>query len=446
MHKGRHYFILFIIAAVFFTSMAFSAQARVRTLKRTEDFIIIKGSEVPELTGSQVTELSLYAYGPTGFNAVPLQVDKRDPEGRYVFPDERIRDPLRDGTRLDQNDELVFMVRDAGDRFTGKAWVDGAARGVELEIVDPLDQGRAWLYIFDRPGTQRPDTRDYVDYMVKDSQELVLTDNYQYGKPKNTTETNMLRLRRTDGTWGENLVEGCMLGMRALLLNGAIPIRVREEEIRNWTQGVIDGPVRVIRYEIKLVRIKLIGLEMTQESYVINYFNANTSSMDVDIPFTLHKMFLNMDLYWYFTFTDAVIGSKLINQANPRGIRLDGKPDPDVDTETDTSYMVLTGPQGSMIDIIFLGDLSEFSILRSTLARDDMTKEDPSKILVGNILGGFWFKNTKKLPKGNYKFLFYHYYPYPFALDKVRDIENMVEHPVEINIYPVENSPLTPEG
>jgi len=93
-----------------------SAGPQTRSLTRSEDYILFTGNDVPSLIGAGVGDLHLYAYGRSGFRAVPFQVDKRDSEGRYIFPDETRRDPLRDGTRLDANDELVFMIRDAGDR------------------------------------------------------------------------------------------------------------------------------------------------------------------------------------------------------------------------------------------------------------------------------------------------------------------------------------------
>jgi hypothetical protein len=121
-----------------------------RTLERTEDFVVVTGADARALIGAEVKDLRLYSCRAGNCAGIPLQVDKVCSMGRYVFPQEKNSD--RDGTRLDQNDEISFMAGDAGDRIPAGWRPEGKARGVEIELIDPLDSGVAWVYLFDLPG------------------------------------------------------------------------------------------------------------------------------------------------------------------------------------------------------------------------------------------------------------------------------------------------------
>ena len=141
-------------AVILFSSSSYAAE-----MTRAEDFVVLAGKDVSPMIGARTRDLRLYSCGSGTCKAVPLQVDKVDPAGRYVFPQDADSD--RDGKKLDENDELCFMAGDAGDQRPG-GWRPSSARGVELELHDPLDRAKAWVYLFDEPGSEPPDLPDYV--------------------------------------------------------------------------------------------------------------------------------------------------------------------------------------------------------------------------------------------------------------------------------------------
>jgi hypothetical protein len=430
--------------AAILAAAASHAGPQTRDLTRSEDYILLTGADVPSLLDSDPHDLHLYAYGPAGFRAVPFQIDKRDSEGRYVLPNETIRDPLRDGTRLDSNDELVFMIKDAGDRRPGGAWVDGAVRGLELELNDPLDGGRTWAYLFERPGRESPETADYIGYRKEEDQEFIISDNYHYIAWLGVQGPHLLKLRRPDGSWGRDILEGQKMGMVAELLQGAIPVRVPEGEINKRHIGVIDGPVRLIRGEMTFVRVKIIGLDFVTETFFADYFNGRVSPMRVNFPFTVSKMFLNVEFYQCFRFNDAIHGSIFQSSENPGGIMLDGIPETDVDITGDNTYWEVIGPEGYHLDIVDQGDFARHGLIRTILLHEDEKTKGTPKNQAGEILVGYWFRNTSKIPKGTYHYWLYHYYPYPYTETKAREILNMIEHPVEINFRPLAPPPVSP--
>jgi len=408
-----------------------------KSLDRTEDFILFTGEKVPALIGSETRDLHLYVCSGHGFRAVPFQVDKRDPEGRYVCPNEKSRDPLRDGTRLDQNDELVFMVKDAGDSCPETPWPEAAVKGVELELADPLDAGRAWVYLFDQPGAKAPETPDYVSYRVENSHETIQTDLYEFGQPLGVTYADFLRLRRPDRTWSPNLLNRTVMGMRARMLNGAIPIHVPEQEIKTVILGAIDGPVRVIWDELDLVKIKSVGLEWSTEYWVTYYANGHLTPVDINVPFTLRKVFLSIGFYWAMDFAPAMRGAIFHSPANPKGIPLDGKPHPEVDTEHDNPYLVIAGPQGAMLQVLVFDDYLSQHLVRTTMVRENLPRSEAAKNQTSDLLSGFWFKNTDRLDKGTYHYQFYHYYPFPYSEAKVKELLDLVQHPLGLSAHPL---------
>jgi hypothetical protein len=400
MNRKSPFALLGLAGAALFGLALFAAEPETRTLDRREDFILWTGEQVPALIGAEVKDLHLYACGPSGLRPVPFQADKRDSEGRYVFPNEKSRNPARDGARLDQNDEMVFMAKDAGDRCPESAWPEAAAKGVEIELADPLDQGRAWVYLFDRSGAKAPETADYVRYRIESEEEYIRGEQYEIGQKIGVTYYDWLRIRKPDGSWSPDVLNRTKVGLKARLLNVGIPINVPEKDMKAVTLGVIDGPVRVIRDELDLVKIKTISLEWATEAFYTYYANGHISPMEADIPLNLHKLFLDINFYWAMDLNETLVGSTFRNQANPKGVVLDGKAHSSLDTKSDAAYFAVSGPQGGLVDALIF-DQSLSQLLRpTTLVREELANPDAPEEHPGQLLVGYWVKSSGNLPKG----------------------------------------------
>lgn len=444
MKLYRHPFLCSVLGLALWAGAGDQVQAQTRRLNRPEDFVLFTGDKVPALLGAEARELHLYACGRSDLRAVPFQVDKRDLEGRYVFPDEKSRSPLRDGTRLDANDEMVFMAKDAGGPCPPPVRAEAATRGVALELVDPVDDARAWVYLFDQPGVEPPRSADYVRHRIENQKELISSDRYEIGQQVGVTYYDWLRLRRADGSWSPDLLNRTKVGLRARLLNVGIPINVPEKDMKSVTLGVIDGPVRVIRDELDLVKVKAIGLDWETEAFYTYYGNGHISPMEANIPVNLHKLFLDINFYWAMDLNEAVLGSTFRNQANPRGVVLDGKSHADLDKKGDTSFLTVSGPQGGMVDALIFDQTLSRLLVRTTLVREELANPDSPEEHPGQLLVGYWVKSAGHMPKGVYHWQLYHYYPAPFSEGKVQEILNLVEHPVQVFVRPLASTPAAP--
>lgn len=115
------------------------------TLQRPEDPVIVIGADLPGLSGVPVNELVVYSFDGE-WQPIPFQIDERtnDITATYTLSDDGV---------LDDNDELVFMAKDAGQMAPADEWpVDNEARQnprYQLTAGDPLNPGdTGWAYLF----------------------------------------------------------------------------------------------------------------------------------------------------------------------------------------------------------------------------------------------------------------------------------------------------------
>jgi hypothetical protein len=146
MVKGVLRFGLVMVLAVLVAGRPSSSrvESEKRTLNRSEDFVELSGKDLRGLVGAELSRIVMSSYREGQLKPAPVQVDKVDVVKRYVFPQEM--NNQRDGAALDENDEVSFMAGDAGDRLPAADKPPKALRGVEVQVTDPVNNGKGWLY------------------------------------------------------------------------------------------------------------------------------------------------------------------------------------------------------------------------------------------------------------------------------------------------------------
>ena len=122
------------------------AATRPKTLERIHDTVVMEGKELKGLLGSPINRLALMVFSGEKWAPIPFQIDQKKPDGSYAFTigPGAGKDP---DPNLDGNDELVFMVKDSGDCASGAERPAGARKVLELEITDPKNGRKGWLYL-----------------------------------------------------------------------------------------------------------------------------------------------------------------------------------------------------------------------------------------------------------------------------------------------------------
>lgn len=167
----------FLVLLLSIVSLA-GAQVVERDLfDRPYEAAVVSAGNFPLFFGAPISELYLYAYdGATGsWRAVSFQIDERNENGSYFG--------WNDGL-LDQYDELVFLVRDMGDRVPDGYWLDEASSHgyvrYEIALRDTFRNGEvAWVYLFRAPQLQDFDAPAYISY--DSSADEVLSTYYRVG-------------------------------------------------------------------------------------------------------------------------------------------------------------------------------------------------------------------------------------------------------------------------
>lgn len=340
------------------------ATARGSALDRPADPVVLTGAQVPSLNGIALEDLVAFRYVDT-WEQIPVQVDERDVKGfdqiynfvgtygdgvthefytdtgTFTGPDS---DPL-----LDANDEIVLMARDAGDKplsFSEPAGVV-VGSGIQVAVVDPLDSGVGYVYLFQQSGGLEPSAgRQYVQYTFSVlSGDYFTTYNIADGpNPEDSTITTPFYELHFSDRWIVDEVRifaGSATGVDILdsHTNINVPgVCYRHEGTFSDGEGAFvvnkSGPVRAIR----------------------SYFGANSGPLsqrehlfyekreDIHTFLRVHDFPGLADLHDYSA--DA-IGMTYFNNLNTDGVTIDGVDDPIVDGYV---YLELvTGPQGSFV-------------------------------------------------------------------------------------------------
>jgi len=316
-------FYSIMLAAVILSAVhpAFAAD-EAKTFTRTEDPIVLTGGDLVEVMRWEIARTRAFAFRNGAAVAIPFQIDERKKNGDYVLPfggSGGRDDEIAGG--IDANDELIFMVRDAGDRGGKDRLPGGAGRVVEMTLTDPVTGGRGWVYFALYPG-QAPalSPRDYVSY---DNQTLTIdTERFiMRFHPKATLSIGDLIIKPEGGGSGRELVDRLKIRFTAQVMRFDL---VRDEEnFLCTTVGWIDGPVRVVRHTINQVQLwKLKSPQALTDN--VYYFNAFEFPTVIELPFRADLVVSNPK---FRISTDGLCNGTrtFYNSRNPQGVTIDGR-------------------------------------------------------------------------------------------------------------------------
>jgi len=410
------------------TSLALAEQPESRTrksLERAVDTVVITGSDGlgRRLLRTPIGELRAYACRGGFMTPIQYQIDERDQEGRFVWTsgpsDRRTQD--HDRGLLDTNDELLVLARDVGDRATAAslAQIEGHAGIQEIELTDPMDGGKAWIYLARFPGPQRPSRPDLdlVDLQIRrlNDEEAVHTwtgEHFQFNNAR--SPNNAVR-----ATWAGLAPQGKRGFRRARNILDSTQVRAvasfmwvtvvrQSNDIKVRTGGLIDGPIRIVaenRMEVYLA----LGLWVSApESYVILWTNRVSMPTNADCPVNLDES----DESNYALGVDMrreVRGFKFYNSHNRQPVVIDGQPSA-AERRLDRSYPdwnCVFGPDGAMLSKFVCPDRLRSAPGSGLLYVDDVNyqRDDDAEGIEfepGAVGYHGYYVNMQGLPKGTY--------------------------------------------
>ncbi len=390
--QARCFSLAFICFIVFsYLALPIKVQAQEAGLSRNLEPVVLRGDMLPGLTGIQVSEVFVYAYDGTGgsWSQIPFQIDEVGSNGQgsasFFIADDGL---------WDEDDELVFMAMDAGDR-ADSVWIDDLSSQAfdryEIEVLNPLAaEERAWVYVY-RSTTLTFDAgvADYVDWFASQTdspgEDLVRSRFYEMQHARNGFPKD-LSITAEGGGSGQDLID--LLKLRALL-DLPFPfsdIPITENQIQfiaaeNDSVRILDGRIRVIReIEASLVPAAFIGplAFSTPPLFYYPYSHA----FDIEIPelpevaglsLSINSGRLSIDL------NANAAGMTFVSANNPApGFPVDGAPDSPVLTIDnvlpDGNWIFIGGQQGTIVHLFPIS--TAVGGARALYYRDNSSNDD----------------------------------------------------------------------
>jgi hypothetical protein len=436
--NSRGIFIILISFLVFFSLMLEALGAESRSLNRTDDPVVVPGRDIESLLGCSIERLSLMRWSKDRWEPVPFQVDEKNEKDEFIWKDGDVitRDEV---PGFDANDELVFMVSDAGDRAPEGKVPSGAEKGVGLELADPLDETCAWVYLFSFSENAPRSEKDYVKMSLDRAEKVARVDarTYVIESVADAVYYNYLSLIHSDGTKTADLIDRLKIRGIISMFFGRLKVpfnfdQLVKSRITAWTDGQVRGIRRGEGY------LDVPGIELKGEGYSVSYYYPDffIYPMTLDIPLDLKTLLTDLELHGATDFTQAAYGWHYYDEYNPwnRDVVLDGKmsrAELNMNYSENRDWHVNTGKPGTFLHRIFFPEKWGF-ITKGLFYVDNAELEDPPEDNAGLIATGYNFERFIDLKKGSATYWMHYYFPQDFEPGDESRILNILDHPVRV--------------
>lgn len=343
---------------VFFTIVLSGSNlfSQTNSVNRDHDAIIISGEILATFDGAPLSELFLYSFNDQSqtFTQIPFQFDERGVSGTdtsFFITDDGL---------LDDNDELVFMASDLGDRDPANPpavpgnWLADVISminpRVEISATDVLgssalskSQGLAqgWAYLFRSSTLTKEFTQVYVTYTdpTSDANDSVQGETYNVGSANNGF-LNFLAFPQNPST---NILE------RQKIRGTTSLFSFNEDNFSFVSVQETHGPVRVIR---ELVVNLLSVLEVTLPFQYFKSFVSLSGAVNIaetlPLGISITKIQHTLDLT-----TNATNPAMTFTNPN-NSLTIDGQidtPNTTIEKSPEFNYTHVAGNQGTIVQL-----------------------------------------------------------------------------------------------
>jgi len=354
------------------------------------------------LGGTPIAKIGLVAYRGGVARPIPFQIDERGEGGLAV--DEGSDVPTRDDEPgvLDQDDQLVFMPCDAGERAPD-ARVDRRDRR-EIVLDDPITKATAWVYVVVADDPPRTDRR-YVDY--EPGVDLVKTAAYRLGMVNTLPRYFAVALA---GPFGPNLLDGARLRAEATLHGSLVRWSQDEDDGLHEMIGWRSGPVRVVRRTRHKVELGM-GIHLTAGvAHTYFYPQHVYGPGSLKLPFSPSVFFQDINGFGGADFRD-LRGWRLVTPGSPpHGFRIDGKMSESEQAfaakpPRPASWFALTREHEALVVVLTMSEALAATVPLELVYLDDEKRVAPPEDVPGSVpLVGMRGREVQNVEAGSYRF------------------------------------------
>ncbi|MDC3379534.1 hypothetical protein OAX78_04560 [Planctomycetota bacterium] len=457
----RHAAIIVLTTALAGWAVPAGAQQSLgpRTLGRTVDTIVVPGETLgSEILGAHKSKVRVYACRAGFMVPVTYQIDERNAAGTYCYTqgprDRRTQD--EDEGRVDANDELILLAREAGDRAHPNSFrmVPGYTAVAELQVHDPLipvtTMGNAWYYVFRFTGPTAPNrlATDLVRLTPRGS-----GDDAHFGwrgerfffhnqlSPENAVRATHVAFApegSRDVRGQPDLIDSTLV--KAVVSFMWVEVVRMSSDIKIELGGYIDGPIRVVAENRMQVYLALGMWVSAPESYVMLWPNKVTMPTNANCPVNLDESG-ESSYSLCIDMSDQAQGWSFYNSRNATPVPIDGRTSR-AERELDKGWPdwnCMFGPDGAIITKFVVPEIMLGADRESGMiyADDEFARrpEDESSLEFepGNFgLNGFYL-DMSGLEEGIYPGDYVVWYcPAPFVAGDHTQYLNEYDHPVDV--------------
>jgi len=388
--------------------------------------IEISGKQAPELLGKEIAKISIRVFKGGQWKPIPFQIDEKASDKvsvkqrRWVLEksfSRRTDLPTGDG-KLDEDEAILFMAKDAGEKAPGSA-------GLASQVLE-VNLGGSFAYLFFESKQEMKSDQVYVKYDPQDDSIDALGYKNHFAGAHAIVQDELIPKNARNGN-PMNILDRFKIRM-LLALKGLFDVKVEEDNITSVKIGYKAGPIRLIRRVAAYKSLGPIRVTPKVQSDFVFYPYYVQIPTQLDNPMDGRK-FLNENSKGYagFDFTQFFYGSKFYSQRNPAPMTIDGSMSPAEKAlvAKDVTWWVATGEKGTvLVKIHWDPDLVKTGVTADLYYMDDRNSLKPPEMDPGEAVVGFQLDFTR-IPPGNYSIYVTQIFPpLPFAIGDEASILN----------------------
>lgn len=450
-----------IFAVLLLASHAAAAHEKFPSLPLVAYPVVVPGSRLEGLDGKEIAGIRLFASRQGIVNPVPMQIDQVDSRGNWVWseivwsatdqhgPMSTTGDPfdqewkrgLRygrtyddqdpgNGPVLDENDLLVFMAKDMGERVANAAdLLANAGTTLEIEVNDAATGAKGWVYAAYYASNPPPGSPlRYVQY-VSSARKVISTVYEMTFSRKQVGVMEQLAMNGADLLDRTKFRGSLRVGSSRFGRNFSFT----ENDIEGYVYGYINGPVRVVRRTVASLRFGLLLSSPTVRCD--QFFYPYHSEIPVRLP--VNFMVHNASLIVAADYHNSPF-QRAHTSANRLPISLSGTSSDRnlLEGNSDVHWVALAGDEVSIVSALTVPDeIKPFINVTPWLIYAPGLIDPPEDYPGSEPEAGYRIETRPGLPHGDYLLVgTYLYLPRSFLEHDAEQIPGLVDQKLHYRI------------
>ena len=418
-----------------------AVDAQAKPIRRFPDPVIILGETLPpEWVGTEIRSILVFSLQGDRLLPIRFQVDERTEGGDWIFPHGKKRNGWKSNGRLDPQDVILFMAKDAGEMAEDLSVLPGSPRVLPVELRDPVHGGAGWVYLASFAGARPPGSLlpHYVHY---DADREIISSAYtraEYLITEDGLHTSFYTHHSTPpeaGGTGQNLVDRLKFRVFLRFFN-LVSLTLQEERLGSDVVAYIEGPVRVLRRVEQFVKLPFGIRGVRTYADVDTYECFATVPIHLHIPRGFRRVVSSANLRFGTDYSPHAIGSFFRNSEISEALIIDGRMSEAEERlpKRRDQWRIFYGPYGVLMTrVLYPPELLEMVEIRQGYV-DDLKTPMPEERYPGSIGYAYTEIHAENLRAGRYRIVLDFYFPPHYRPGDETRFLHLRDHPLRIRI------------